>query len=138
MITRSCTNQLQRRFSYKYGIQVIDKPGFYLSSDVNHHISVQKQALSAILINGVYIAVRIGRTDEMADTINTIMNFLGTDEVRIIVTHVDTIDHEVDTQDLRQQLFQILDIPVDNIAVIGKQTSCGELEEFVKDTLHTS
>lgn len=136
MSMNSCTKKLQHGSTTKYGITVIDTPGFYSSEDVENHISVQKQALEGTYISGIYIVVKIGRAADMADTLNRIMDFVGIEDVRIIVTHSDTIENGDDIPDLKHQLCKLLGVPVEQMAVVGKDTTGDELELFIKDTLH--
>jgi tRNA U34 5-carboxymethylaminomethyl modifying GTPase MnmE/TrmE len=134
----SCTRQLQFGRMRQHGIVVIDTPGFFASDDVAAHIGAQKLALEGVQLSGIYIVVKFGRVDEVAEAVDKIMNFVGTEDVRIIVTHSDvaSVESDYDPEDMKHQLSQRLDISSSNVMVVGKQTSSLSIELFIRATLH--
>jgi len=46
----------------------------------------QKLALEGTPLSGVYIVVKYGHADEIAELVTKIMSFIGNDDIHIIVT----------------------------------------------------
>lgn len=138
MGARSCTRTLQYGYTRQNEILTVDTPGFCASDDIAAHIAAQKLALEGTSLSGVYIVVKYGRSDDIAEMVNRIMTFLGDDDVRIIVTFADTASHEegYNPTELKRHLSKTLDVPIGHIEVVGKDTSCATIESFVHGTLH--
>ena len=136
MAARSCTTTIQRGRSKSYGIQVIDTPGFFSSSDTAGHTQCQKNALQCCPLSGVYLVVKIGRVDDMVGTLSTMMDFIGDDDVRIIITFVDA-EWTSKEEDPIPDLVGLLDVSADNILAVGLKTRPRQIEEFIKATLHS-
>jgi GTPase SAR1 family protein len=142
MTARSCTRSIQYGKTRQYGINVLDTPGFCSSLDMAAHISRIKFALEETKLFGVYVVVKYGRDDEMCNTINMVMDFVGTDDVRIIITHVDSLENELEddvreSKDLKSRLHDLLDVPVNDIILVGKSTSSEIILQFIYLTLHS-
>lgn len=135
---RSCTRTLQFGYSKLNGLLVVDTPGFYASDNVAGHIAAQKIALEGSALSGIYIVIKFGRADDIAQTAVNIVNFAGTDDVRIIVTHSDTVssDPMYDPDELKRQLSELIGVQASNIIVVGKSTDGATIEKFMSDTLH--
>ena len=74
-------------------ICVIDTPGFYSSEDVASHILAQQAAIESRELSGIFIVVKLGRADEIAQIANKIMDFVNDDDVRLIITFCDNQKH---------------------------------------------
>ena len=136
MSATSCTREIQIGASLYHRLCVVDTPGFYSSDDVDLHSQAQRKALENDLISGVYAVIKYSSSSEIAEVANRLMDFVGEDDIRIIITHADTVE-ELEISDLKTDLYSLLDIPCCNITVIGKQTSREEIESFVFSTLHS-
>lgn len=134
----SCTRQLQFGRTRQHGIVVIDTPGFFASEDVAGHIAAQKLALEGVRLSGVIIVVKFGRVDEIAEAADKVMNFVGSEDIRLIVTHADVASGETgyNPDDVKLKLSKLLDVSASNIMVVGKQTPSASIESFVQSTLH--
>lgn len=134
----SCTQVMQYGYSRKNGILVIDTPGFCASDDVAAHIAAQKLALEGTKLSGVYVVVKYGRADEIAEMVEKVMNFIGDDDLRIIVTWSDTVCNEkgYDAQAMKRTMANLLSVPVSHIIIVGKRTSSEIIETFIQTTLH--
>ncbi|KAL7558009.1 hypothetical protein ACA910_005491 [Epithemia clementina (nom. ined.)] len=128
----SCTQTVQYGISKKHEMFVIDTPGIGSSKNTGAHIAAQKVALESIPISGVYVVVKHApRVDDLALKVEPVMDFLGTDDVRIIVTHADTASNHDDKPDevarnqevLRASLSEQLGVSASNIAMFGKDSS---------------
>ena len=139
MGARSCTEHLQYGYSRNNEILVVDTPGFYSSDHVAKHIAAQKIALEELELSGIYIVIKNDRADLVAEAANKIMDFVGDDNLRIIVTHADGASPEdgFDQDALASALSGLLNIPVEHIAVVGKKTPANDIDNFIASTLHT-
>ena len=137
MSAHSCTRQIQIARAQN-GINIVDTPGFYSSIEILAHIEIQKLALETNELSGVYVIVKYGRTSDIAEPINKIMDFVGDDDLRIIVTHSDTVETQegFDLDGMKLSLSTLLDIDVSHIAIVGKMTSASEILDFILSTLH--
>jgi hypothetical protein len=138
MGARSCTRTLQFGYTPQNDILVVDTPGFYASEDVAAHIAAQKLALEEQKLSGIFVVLKYARADELAETMNNIMNFIGDGELRIIVTHDDVAREQpgYDPTGTKARLSEMLDIPAQNMIVVGKDTESETLEAFIQSTLH--
>lgn len=159
MSPRSCTDHLQYGYTRTKDILVIDTPGFYSSEDVAKHIAAQKMALEGVRLSGVYVVAKFGRADDIAEevsvsicnctgdqtpcshtvtTLQKIMSFVGDDDLRVIITHADTVERQdgYSPEALRSALSSLLNLPIAHIAVFGKDSSANDLELFLESTLH--
>ena len=138
MCAESCTREIQEGKACRSGIRVLDTPGFYSTKDSAGHSEKQRTALEQNALSGVYIVVKFGRSDEMAETVNKIMDFVG-DDVRIIITHCDFLcqaDSGVDMEPITLRLSSLVDVDLPFILPIGKHTAGHEIEDFFFSTLH--
>lgn len=135
---KSCTRQLQFGRTLHHGIVVIDTPGFFASDDVAAHIAAQKIALEGVKLSGVFIVVKFGRVDEIAEAVDKVMNFVGSEDVRIIITHGDVASKEsgYSPDEVKKSLAKLLDVAASNIMITGKQTPSSSIESFIESTLH--
>jgi len=167
MSARSCTEHLQYGYSRNGKILVVDTPGtflavhvgfvmrlvvadpslstvqmsvagFYASDDVAKHIAAQKIALEGLELSGVYVVIKYDRADLIAQAVNKMMDFVGDDQLRILITHADTASLETgfDPAELLSALNRLINIPVEHMAVVGKNTSADDIESFIASTLH--
>ncbi len=98
----------------------------------------QKLALEGTPLSGVYIVVKYGHADEIAELVTKIMSFIGNDDICIIVTWADIASKETryNPNKTRMHLSQLLDVKIENIVVVGKDTSKESILSFIKSTLH--
>ena len=138
MGARSCTRTLQFGYSRQNRITVVDTPGFCASDDVAAHIAAQKLALEGTALSGIYHVVKYGRSDEIAELLSKTMNFIGSDDIRIIITYGDTVrDQEgYNPNALKADLSSMLDVPVNHIVIVGRDTMGQTVENFIASTLH--
>ena len=138
MGARSCTEHLQYGYSRSEEILVVDTPGFYSSDDVAKHIAAQKIALEELELSGIYIVIKHDRADLIAQAVSKMMDFVGDDDLRIIVTHADTVCQEegFDQDAIVEALSSLLSISAKHIAVFGKNTPADDIEAFISSTLH--
>lgn len=133
----SCTRRLQLGCIPRTNIVVVDTPGFYSSEDVAGHTKTQMEAFRRP-VSGLYIVVRFGAPAEMAEVANRMMDFTGDEDVRVICTHVDTVETEIgfDGDEMALELSTLLDIPKEHIAMVGKNTNIFAVKSFIMDTIH--
>ena len=136
--TKSCTRQLQYGYSQNAKVLVIDTPGFYASDDVAAHIAAQKLALEGTQLSGIYVVIKFGRCDEIAETIDKIITFIGSDDVRVIITCCDTMENEFgyNPNGLVNELSNRIGIPGNNILLAARETDGNAIESFMCATLH--
>lgn len=134
---RSCKWRSHSGKSLANGIRVIHTPEFRSAEDIKNHINHQMRAIAKTAIYGIYVTVKLGRVEEMAEILRKIMDSVG-DDVRIIITFVENALQETgcDINHTKQRLSQLLDVGLDNIFAVGKDTSADDVEAFVKSTLH--
>mmetsp|Transcript_9809 Transcript_9809/g.13149 ORF Transcript_9809/g.13149 Transcript_9809/m.13149 type:complete len:463 (-) Transcript_9809:325-1713(-) len=135
---KSCTRSIQSGFSIKNGILIIDTPGFHSSEDIASHVAAQKYALEGTELSGLYIVVKFGRVDEIAENVGKIMDFIGDDDVRLIITYADIASTQegYSEEDSTGGISDLLDIPRQNIFITGKEHTQAALESFIVKTLH--
>jgi GTP-binding protein EngB required for normal cell division len=139
MCAESCTRQNQRGSTLQHGITIIDTPGFGSSDDTGSHIREQRSAIEDTRISGIYAIVKYGSTSDMAANLYPLMDFASVEDVRIIVTHVDTCPDQSDGFDrsaVVEDLSRLLDIEANHIFFSRKETAGREIEEFLRSTLH--
>lgn len=68
----------------------------------------------------------------MADVANRMMDFTGEDDVRVICTHLDTMENGpgFDAKAIAMELSSLLDIPHAHVALVGKYTSRLDIVNF--------
>ena len=88
---KSCTKVLEHGTCLKYDdLVVIGGPGFGSADEVAAHLAAQKMALELMPLSGVYCVVKGIRASPIARSVENVMDFLGSDDVRVIITHADT------------------------------------------------
>ena len=119
-------------------LSIIDTPGFYASDDVAGHVAAQQVALEEIKLSGIYVVAKCGRADDIAELANTVMDVVGTDDVRIIITHEDVASGEqaFDREELKSVLSNTLGVDTCNIESFGKQASAKAIKSFIARTVH--
>jgi len=135
---QSCTRSVQHGTTTKLGLTLLDTPGFYSSDDVAGHIDEQRKALEEKDIGGIYAVVKFGSESEIAEVVNRMMDFVGDDDVRVMLTHVDTVDEAFDRAAYQQSLGKLLDIPPDHIGFFGKDSTGDKIEYYFASTIHAS
>lgn len=140
MCAKSCTRAVQWGQSGCHGITIIDSPGFYSSEEITAHTDHQRMAMERNELSGIYVVVKFGRSDEMAETLNKILDFVGDgDHIRIIITHCDLSiqqDQVVDVNAIMERLSKLVDVELHHIIAVGKHSSAEEIENFIASTLH--
>ncbi|KAL7560509.1 hypothetical protein ACA910_020622 [Epithemia clementina (nom. ined.)] len=135
----SCTRTLEFGLNKKYNLFVIGTPGFGSSENVAEHLAAQKLSLEGTKLSGVYAVIKYDcRSDNVAQKVEVIMDFLGSDDLRVIVTHVDTANFQdgFDTGAFISSIANNVDIPPEHICVVGKETDGNEIAAFIDSTLH--
>jgi 50S ribosome-binding GTPase len=134
----SCTIQLQYGFSRRQGICIVDTPGFFASSDVAAHIGAQQIALEGRKLSGIYLVAKCGRADVIARESSEIMDFVGGDDFRLILTHEDIVQNHYgyDKEGLTETLSKLLNMPTKHIFLVGNGTHSSLIENFIQRTLH--
>mmetsp|Transcript_24787 Transcript_24787/g.68591 ORF Transcript_24787/g.68591 Transcript_24787/m.68591 type:complete len:465 (-) Transcript_24787:129-1523(-) len=137
MSAGSCTRGINIGTSLTHKFGVIDTPGFFASDNAAEHAAVQKEAMELTELSAILLIVKIGRADEMAQTLNQLMDFCGDDDdVCVIVTFADTVKDNsesaaLDINAIRKRLSQLLEIDMSQITFIGKETPRLEIEDFI-------
>jgi GTP-binding protein EngB required for normal cell division len=133
----SCTRSMQLGRIPESTVTIVDTPGFYSSDEVKSHIDEQIKALE-MPNSGIYIIVRFGDPSEMAEVANRMMDFTGEEDVRVICTHVDTVERDdgFDGDQVAMELSSLLDVPKEYIALVGKNTDVVAIRQFILDTMH--
>ena len=135
----SCTRTLEYGFNKEHGLFVIGTPGLGSSDNVAEHLAAQKLALEGTRLCGVYAIIKYeSRADIIVQKVETLMDFLGSDDVRVIITHADTADYDngFDGDDLKRVVANNLDIQYQNVFLVGKETSKEEIANFIESSLH--
>lgn len=135
---QTCTTHLQYGYTHNHDILVIDTPGFCASDDLAKHIAAQKMALEGVKLSGVFIVVKYERADVIAEAVAKIMDFVGNDNIRIIITNADKVsqDDGFDEAGLLSSLSTTLNLPETNLNVVGKDTAASSIEDFIESNLH--
>ena len=79
---------------------------------------------------------KFGRADEVAHVTGRMMDFVNDDDVRLIVTFCDTAGDGFDPEEFKLILNELLDIPTENIMLVGIKTDRNDLEKFIRETIH--
>ena len=89
-------------------------------------------------MSGIYVVVKFGRADDIAQHLDPVMSFIGSDNIRVIITFADVYQGQenCDGESLKAALNHLLDIPSPNIAIVGKGTSANDIEDFIVATMH--
>lgn len=135
---KSVTRTVEYGISKRHGIFVLDTPGLGPTEDVACHIGAQKLALEFSPLSGVYLVIRCGRDGDIVDDqINDIIDMVGEEMVRIIITHADVEQSKegFDEDSLKFSVSRLAGIEVDKIAVVGLHTDPTLIDDFVKATL---
>jgi GTPase SAR1 family protein len=134
----SCTRTLQYGYSTQKQVLVVDTPGFYASDNLAEHLAAQKVALEGLPLSCVYFVVKYGRADEVALEASRIIEFVGDDDICIIITHSDTVsdDPGYNPSTLTARVSDLVGLPSSNIFIVGKKTDAESIERFVHSTLH--
>lgn len=137
MGARSLTDHIQHAMMNPE-TSVIDTPGFYSSTDVAGHVAAQKVAMEELPLSGIYLVVKYGRADDIAELANQIMDAIGCDDVRLIITHEDVaaVEDAFDPLELRRTLSETLGIDEHKIGSFGKTTPASTARAFIQQTLH--
>ena len=119
-------------------LAVIDTPGFFSSTHVAGHVAAQKVALEGVPLSGIFLVVKYGRADDIAELANTIMDVIGCDDIRIAITHEDVAASQTgfDSMELRRTLSSTLDIAEEKIYSFGKTTESSSVKSFITANLH--
>jgi GTPase Era involved in 16S rRNA processing len=134
---RGCPLVLHTGQTNKQSIVVTEAPGMYGSQDMQAHIQALKAALTNTPLSGIYAVVKAAtRTADMTATINRVMDVVGDDDIRIIVTHIDTLGDHCRYDDMINGLSCQLEVSRDNIFLVGKDTDADKIESFIHATLH--
>lgn len=136
MCTMSCTRVLQRGRTIRHGVFVVDTPGFYSAEEIESHTAYQREAIEQNVLSGIYVVIKFGRADDMAETMNKILNFVGDEGIRIIITHVDSGNEIGNVTESIDRLAHLMDVEVKNIIAVGKDTESRVIESFIMATLH--
>ncbi|CAB9505001.1 hypothetical protein SEMRO_216_G089270.1 [Seminavis robusta] len=125
-------------YNDEHGIFVIGTPGYGSSEDVAAHVAAQKLAVEGTPLSGVYAVIKYEyRADLIVAQVEPLMDFLGTDEVRVIVTHTDTAPPGADPPEaLGAKVADRLGIRKEHITFIEKDTEGCVLAQFIARTLH--
>lgn len=134
----SCTTSLEYGQNKDHNLFVIGTPGFGSKDDVAAHIAAQKLALEGVALCGVYAVVKCSRANDIENQVENLMDFLGSDDVRIVITHADIWQDEsgFSELELRSTVAKNLDIPVKHIILVGKSTPGNVIASFIAGTLH--
>jgi len=135
---RSATRDVELGYSKQHKIALLGTPGLGPTEEVARHLAAQKLALEFTPLSGIYIVLKCARDGDMIDDqINDIIDMVGEDGVRIIVTHsdVESSKEGFDVMDVKRSVSRLADISVDLIKVIGVETSGAEIEDFIHSTL---
>lgn len=136
MGSRSVTREVQYGYGKTSGVLAVDTPGFYASDNIASHIAAQKVALEEIPLSGIFVVAKYDRADAIAESVNKIMWFTGTDDVRLILSHGDTVENQegYDPDGTKRRLKDLLGI--EHVLISGKNTPGRVVEAFITQTLH--
>jgi len=140
MSVGSCTRSINKGISLIHQFGVIDTPGFFASDQAAEHAAIQKEAMESTELSAILLVVKIGRADEMAETLNQLMDFCDDDDVCVIVTFADTVEGndesaETDISAIQKRLSLLLEIEMSNIIFVGKETPSSEIEDFIHQNM---
>ena len=96
-------------------------------------------ALEGTALCGVYAVIKYeSRADNVGRNVELIMDFLGSDDVRVIITHADHANPEdgYDKVEFVTAVAKYLEIPSRHITMVGKDTRGDEIATFIASSLH--
>jgi 50S ribosome-binding GTPase len=134
MTAGSCTREVVEGCTLRRNVTIIDTPGFGSSDATDSHIKAQRRALESQELSGIILVVKYGTPSDMANCLNHIMDFVGTDNVCIIVTHAEDVlrdEQHCDDRLIRASLSRLLGVASWKILLVGKDTNSLCIEDFV-------
>jgi small GTP-binding protein len=138
MTAGSCTREVVEGCTLRRKVTIIDTPGFSSSDATDSHIKAQRRALESQELSGIILVVKYGTASDMANCLNHIMDFVGTDNVCIIVTHAEVVLRDEQQSDdilIRASLSSLLGVASWKILLVGKDTKSSCVEDFVVSRL---
>lgn len=135
--TKSVTRTIELGISKRHGICFLGTPGLGPTEDVAQHIGAQKLALEFSPLSGVYLVIKCGRDADMIDEqIFDIIDMVGEEMIRIIVTHSDVEAQKegYNEVELKHSIGHLAGIDVKNIIIVGLETNPQEIDDFVNET----
>jgi predicted GTPase len=124
----SYTRQNQRETTLRYGITIIDTPGFDSSDDTDLHIRERRSAIDGADLWNIHHFLKYSFSSDMAENVNHLMDFAAVDDACIIVTHVDTcpdLSSGFDTGIIIEDLSSLLDVRAKRILLSRKGNTLG-------------
>jgi GTP-binding protein EngB required for normal cell division len=140
MIAGTCTREIFDGRSLVWKMRVIDTPGFFGTSNVAEtHIQAHRQVIESNDLTGLYLVVKCGAPGDMAECINHLMNFVGSDDVRLIVTHMDVVyprQTQADVESMILSLSNLVGVSRSRIIGVRKDTNALAIEHFIFRNCH--
>lgn len=136
--SKSVTRSAEMGVSKLFGIAIIDTPGLAPTEDVAGHVAAQKLALEMTPLSGVYLVLKCGRDGDMIDDqINDIIDMVGEDSIRIIITHPDVEAKKgaFNANETKRSVSRLAGIEMEFISMVGLETTGQEIEKFIECTL---
>ena len=121
-----------------------------MNAKLTHYVASQDIALSYSIwytestdleytpLSGVYVVIKCGRDGDMIDDqINDIIDMVGEESIRLIITHVDVESKKdgFNVEDIKNSVSRLAGINMEHIAVVGLESTATEMEEFIHSTL---
>lgn len=134
----SVTRVVELGYSRNKRIALVGTPGLGATEDVARHVANQKLALEYTPLSGVYLIIKCGRDGDMIDDqINDIIDMVGEESIRIIITHADVEERKegYDEKVVKRSVSRLADIPEEFVKVISITSTADEIEEFIESTL---
>jgi 50S ribosome-binding GTPase len=134
MTASSCTRGVVEACTLRRKVKVVDTPGFGSSDATDSHVEAQRRAIESHDLSGIILVVKYGSPSDMANGLNHIMDFVGTDNVAIIVTHAECVlqkEQPIDDILIRATLSRLLGVGSWKILLVGKDTNSSRVEEFI-------
>jgi hypothetical protein len=135
---KSVTRTTELGFSKKHNIALVGTPGLSQTEDVANHIGAQKSALEYTPLSGIYLVIRCGRDGDMIDDqIFDIIDMVGEESIRIILTHADieTKKEGFDEDSVKESVSRLAGISIGNVSLVGLDTPSNAIEDFIHSTL---
>jgi hypothetical protein len=135
---KSITQTVELGISKRHGIAFLGTPGLAPTENVAHHVAAQKFALEFTPLSGVYLVIKCGRDGDMVDDqVNDIIDMVGEEMIRIIITHADVEAKKegFDADDVMRSVSRLAGIGADHIIVVGLDTNPEDIDDFVQSTL---